>query len=382
MAVLSLGIGAVSDLASLAFTLPFILVVSTRRFRDLAWSLLILLLPIGIYAAFMLFTEPETFRFDLLFLLDRLSIPVMMQFPLVALNYAALMIWDAWMAPAMIGLLVLRPVRWRRLSLLFFLSPLIILGRSVGLAGFGIYYLIPLFPFVALGMASLLIHGAPLVLNMTRDGLEDLFQSWRFQPVRNSGKWLQKRIFGFVGGVSIFLVLTAPFLTSTLLITYQVRDGFRNSIESVSIDPGDAREVIALVNKVSGPDDLIIASPAIAWAFQAHTTDFQLALAAEGNKTEHFPADIPRDRFAFDARFDTASFVVIDRIWRNWAILAMPELSDKIRQVESWPIIMKRGEFEIYRNPYKSLKFDKLNKMRAVLDSNLTKNFVQSGGGR
>jgi hypothetical protein len=46
-----------------------------------------------------------------------------------------------------------------------------------------------------------------------------------------------------------------------------------------------------------------------------------LALAAyQGHLTPHLPADLPRDRFAFDPRFATARFVVIDPLWRYFRV--------------------------------------------------------------
>jgi len=65
----------------------------------------------------------------------------------------------------------------------------------------------------------------------------------------------------------------------------------------------------------------------------------------------HFPANIPRERFIIDPSLEHARYVVIDRIWRNWAALALPDVAKMITQVEGWPLVMKDGEFEVYRNP-------------------------------
>ena len=350
LAALALGVGSLSDLMILSLVVP-VVVVSSRRWRDILWVIPLMALPFGLYAASMLVFVPQAFLFDLRFTLSRLGVPWLVQLPLVALNFGALMTWDAWFAPAVIGLFMLRQQRWQRLCLLFFMLPLIFLGRTTGLTGLGFYYISPLFPLVAIGMASLMRFGAPHVFKLTLTTIEDLVNRWRFPGEWRFGQWVKARGVAVLVGVGSFLVLVAPFLVSTFLTFLQVRDSFRTPIDWVLVEPKAASHVARVVNQISDPDDMVIASPALAWSFDTQTTDFQLALAAQGVKTEHFPANIPRERFIIDPSLEHARYVVIDRIWRNWAALAMPDVAKMITQVEGWPLVMKDGEFEVYRNP-------------------------------
>ncbi len=350
LAALAVGIGALSDLMMLALALPLALVVSARRWRDVLWSMLLVLLPLGVYTALMLVHAPQVFLFDVRFTLSRLgAIPLAEQFAAIARNYTILVAQDAWIAAALVGLFILRPTRLQRLSLLFFLLPIMILGRAVALYSLSFYYMIPLLPFVALGVASLVRYGAPQVGHALRSGLLALLNGWGWQSGRL--RWLRNNFLVTATYLPLLLVVAAPFLTSVILTVDRVRGNFGTVIDAFLIDPEDAQRVAEFVNEQTYAGDVVIASPAVAWLFQANAADFQMAVAATGRATAHLPADIPADRFAFDPRITQARFVVVDNLWRNWGAVHMPEVDTLMRQVETWPLVFAAGELAVYRNP-------------------------------
>ena len=61
LAALTIGLGGASDLWMFALVAPLALVVLKRNWRDLLWSLPLVLLPFGLYAAVMLATAPQAF---------------------------------------------------------------------------------------------------------------------------------------------------------------------------------------------------------------------------------------------------------------------------------------------------------------------------------
>jgi hypothetical protein len=65
----------------------------------------------------------------------------------------------------------------------------------------------------------------------------------------------------------------------------------------------------------------------------------------------HFPADVPADRFAFDPRYRSARFVVVDNLWRNWGAVHIPGVLRMLREVETWPLAFEAGAVQVYRNP-------------------------------
>jgi hypothetical protein len=334
LAALAIGLGGVSDLWMFALVAPLALVVLKRNWRDLLWSLPLVLLPFGLYAAVMLAMVPQAFLFDLgftLFRLGRLSLPA--QVKTLITNYSTLLFQDAWIALGLIGLFLLRPVRLRWLSLLLFLLPLLILGRTTALYSLGFYYLIPLLPFVGLGVAALLRYGVPTVWQTARQTLPPY------------------RIVAY--GVASIALLTVkiPFAASLESTLRQVHSGFATPIDPFLIDPAHARLAAEFVNARTTPDDVVVASPTLAWLIEAHAADVQMATLVAGYAAPDLPVSIPAGRFAFDPDYRQARFVIVDNLWHNWAVWNVPGAPDVLREIETWSLAFAAGEIEVYENP-------------------------------
>jgi hypothetical protein len=113
----------------------------------------------------------------------------------------------------------------------------------------------------------------------------------------------------------------------------------------------DGITVINYINDKVKNDDLVIASPALAWALQANAADFQMSLAYLGQETLHFPSDIPPDRFSYAADYHDAAYVIIDPIWTNWAAVNMEGVAVMVSDVSNWPMVFSSGEISVYQNP-------------------------------
>ncbi len=348
LAALAVGVGAVSDLLMLAFTVPLLIVILWRRWRDIVWAALLAGLPFGVYAALSLAAAPQAFLFDLRFTFLRLNtLSPAQQLATLADNYTTLLTQDAWMAAALVGLFMLRPPRLLRLSLLMLLLPLVLLGRMVALYSLSAYYLILLLPFVALGVAALIRYGTPYVWRVVNDGLSSLLARL-YQRV---GAGLAPAQPSIGAALVVGVIVATPFVISTTRTVANVQSGFQTSIDDFLVNPDDAREAAAFVNAHTRADELVIASPALAWLFRADAADFQMAAAAAGQSTVHVPDDLPSNRFAFDPRVPRARFVVVDNLWRNWAAVDIPAAAEMLRQVQAWPLVLRAGEIEVYRNP-------------------------------
>jgi hypothetical protein len=334
---LAVGIGSVSDLWMFTLVVPVAIVVFRRQWRDLLWALPLLLLPFGTYATIMLIKAPQAFLFDLRFTLFRLGrLPLPIQLRTLALNYTTLIFQDAWIALAVVGLFLLRPLRLRHLSLLLFLLPIVTLGRTAALYSLSFYYNIPLLPLVGLGVAALIRCGVPYAHRTFRGALSP---------------WLQGRPLAAVASVLLVLVVTVPFVTSASLTANQVRDGFSTAIDPFLIHPDHARQAAEFINERTGVDDVVVASPGLAWLLEANTVDVQLSIAATGQRTPDLPGDIPADRFAFDPRYTQARFMVVDNLWHTWAAWNIPGATEMLNQVESRPLVFQAGEIKVYDNP-------------------------------
>jgi hypothetical protein len=233
-------------------------------------------------------------------------------------------------------------VRWP--TVLFFLLPITILGRTTALFSLSYYYMIPLLPFVALGLASLIRHGMPFIFQTLRP-----FMGQVASPLRSAAGTLRGGR-GFAAAL-MAVAIVIPFANSLWLTIDQVDGQFKTAIDSFLIDPFDAQQAADYVNQRTQHADVVVASPGVAWLIDAHVADFQMSIAFNGEATPHLPADLPRDRFAFDPDYHRARFVVVDNLWRNWGIPNVNGVEAILTDVEEWPLVFKAGEIEVYRNP-------------------------------
>ena len=332
VSALSIGVGTLSDLWMLVLLAPFALIVLILNWRAAVWSILLALLPFGIYATIMLLTVPQAFLFDLHFVLSRVNqLAFEQQVATLWQNVMTLAAQDAWLIVGVIGLAMLRPPRLRWIALAFFMIPFVLLGRTTALFSLSFYYLIPLLPLVALGAASLIRFGV----------------TW-------SGRALARRIHSPQADWAKLLIaapIVVVLLISTSGLVRQVREGFHTSIDGFLLDPSTAREAAEFVNQHVTAHDLIVASPTLAWMLQAQVVDMQMPIAYQGRATPHLPGNIPAERWAIDPSVKRARYVIVDNLWRNWAMPNVPGVAEMLRAVETWPRVHQVGEIAIYQNP-------------------------------
>ena len=164
-------------------------------------------------------------------------------------------------------------------------------------------------------------------------------------------RWFLKPSIFILTSLLLFVIILSPIVITGLLDFDQVINGIESDIDSVLVDPVAAEEAVNYVNARIRTNDLVIASPALAWAMDANAADFQMALAYKGEETMHFPGDIPKDRFSYAVDFSEATYIVIDPIWRNWAVLNMDGVQQMVDEVNKWPLVLEVGEIEVYKNP-------------------------------
>jgi len=328
-----IGIGAMSDLIMLSFSLPMILVILTQRRRDILLALLLIALPLAIYAGVMLIIVSGAFLFDLSYTLTRVGRQTLWaQITTLALNIVTLLS-NVWLTLGLVGLVTLRERTLRGLSLLLLL-PVLVVGRSVALHGLSFYYMIPFLPLLALGMAALIRAGIPLIAELISESTQRL---------------VQHRLTMFVCMVLASVAAALPFVMFTLLTIQNVRHGWTTNIDPFLVSIADAKAVADYVNAQTQPGDVVIASPAVAWLIDADTADFQMVAAYDGQATPHLPGDVPTDRWTFEAGIEAADYVIIDNLWRNWAALHIPLAFDvMVLADEDWELLFSSGEVAVY----------------------------------
>ena len=321
MAGFALGLGLITDIMAGSFILPLMLIVCIRRWRDALWILLVILFPFGLYAALMLLAAPDAFWFDLQYTLSRLNTMTLPeQIDNVIQNYTVLFNKNFWFPLGFLGIIwiVERDFRW--IAALFLFFPLFSLARTVALFNLSFYYMIPLLPLIALGVAA---------------ALDGLWRSTANIPLKI--------------GV-LLLVVGIPLADSVNQTLHDVNNGYITEIDGFLINPDHARVVADFINANTIETDVVIASAGMGWLFHANTADFQMVVAYDGVEVVHLPGDMPQSRFAFDPRYESARFVVIDDLWRMWGAVHIPGVAAMMQDVEAnWSLVLQQGTIWVYK---------------------------------
>lgn len=345
VAALALGIGLVAEVWMLVLVVPFIIAAAYRP-RHLLWGLPLLVVPFLLYAVTMIASAPDAFGFDLAFTLSRLvpNQTLIAQWDTLLNNYQTLIGGGVWMLAGIIGLFALQPTRLRWLALLCFIIPFVLVGRTNALYNLSAYYMIPLLPLVALGVAALLRYGATAIYQAARDYLPLASDKRVGVPI-------------LITCVLLLFLVGAPLLVSLSSTFNAVEKGYVTDIDSFLINPQEARQVAEFINSRVGAEDVIVASPVVGWQFGGHPEDFQMAVAATDHvATPHLPADIPAERLAFNPDYRQARYVVIDNLWRNWGVVHIPRLQAVVTDVEAnWQRVFEVGQFVVYENPARAV---------------------------
>lgn len=352
LAALALGIGGLSNLSSYNFALPLLVVIILRRWRDALWTLPLIAVPFILYCILMLLVAPQAFLFDIQYTSLRIgNVRLVDQISGIWLNFISLTLRDPRVYLGVIGLFVLPIPRLRSLSLLALLLPLFTLGRTVIFSHLGYYYFIPLMPFIAIGIASLIKYGALRVFKIVQDAFITFLAALSL-PKTPFSLWFQKRLTAIVTMLMIFYLVIGAVITTIVFNFTYLKDGFPTLVDEYLLNPDDARQVIDYVNQTTQPDDVVIASPGLAWALDANAADFQMALAYTGVASEHIPGNLPPDRWEFDASYTNARFVVIDNYWTTWGIVVMDDIQTLAEDVISnWTLVFAAGAIQVYENP-------------------------------
>ncbi len=352
LASLAIGIGSLSDVMIISVLPALLIVVLIRRWRDIFLSLGIALLPFLIYICVMLFIQPQAFLFDLQNIFTRSEgFSLVAIVPAWIINYGLILAYDYWFFPALIGIFLIRPIRFGQLILLFIAVPLFVVGRSFIFAGIGYYYVSPILPLIATGVAAVILYGTPKIITFTNDALTFIVK----RLVIKNAHLCEKIYSKVIKTLSIFVVIWLVFVPVSFFFfntLYQVNTHLENKLDWILVDPVEARHAIDYIDQHTIPDDLVLSSPAIAWALDCQTADFQMSLAYGEIKTVHFPTGIPVERFAYDASLSQAKYVVIDPVWKNFGMTSILEVKQMANEIISnWQMVFSDGDIQIYQNP-------------------------------
>lgn len=352
LASILIGVGTISDIMMFTFLPAILMITIYKNWKDLYIPLFVSIFPFLLYSSVMYIGEPEAFIFDFRFTFFRLeSVSLIAQYPIIALNYASLIFKDYWWVVAITGIFMLREKKFKYLVLILMIVPLFALGRTAFLPELGYYYLIPLFPLLAVGIAGFVINGLSEVFNALNYASEKYLARLIGLFRKIDLRWFLKPGIFILTSLLLFVIILSPIVVTGLIDFNQIINGIESDIDPVLVDTFAAEEAVKYVNARVRTNDLVLASPALAWAIDANAADFQMALAYKGDETKHLPSDIPQDRFSYAVDFKEATYIVIDPIWRNWAVWNMDGVHRMVEEVNTWPLVYEVGEIEVFKNP-------------------------------
>jgi 4-amino-4-deoxy-L-arabinose transferase-like glycosyltransferase len=352
LATFAVGLAAMSDFLMLAVLAPVLIIVLIRRWQDIFYAVGIALLPAAVYISVLLITQTHETVFDLQYLFSRSSgLSPLSYLPSLIINYGLLISHDQWFLPALIGMFLIKPFRFGQFLLIFWVLPIMIMVKSVNVAGIGYYYTSPFLSLVALGLGAIILYGIPKMAEVISDVVRILLTKLMGVSPEASGVRLNRwiRIITIIAIISVVLSPLSYYYFNSL---YQVNTRFTSSLDWILVDPLSGKAAIDYVNENTSQEDLVIASPALAWKMDCRTAEFQMVLAIDGIKTPHLPGNINPSRFAYDTHLALASYAILDPVWENFGIKSIPEVAQMAEFIRNeWVLVFEDGDVQIYDNP-------------------------------
>jgi hypothetical protein len=347
---ISLGLACIVDIEAFVF-FPFaILIVLIFDYRKFPLFGLITFFPFIVYSLVMLIISPEAFIFDFRFSFSRVdNVPLFAQFIILLNNILNLIMKDNWIAFGLLGFFVMPNRKFGVFLFFFVLFPILLLGRVASITGISFYYFIPFFSFIVIGISGFTIFFFRTITISLENVIIQFLEKTKFIGRHINVKvklQLSRIVSAFI--LSIFI---SPLTIFIIFQDYSQSVNYWNTdLEPIMVNPYDAKKAMEFINHNVTNEDLVIASPALAWIVMAKKIDFQISLAYLRKSTMHLPGDIPYDRFTFNSDYKEAKYVIIDNIWTNWAIINNSYLQSMVKDIKKWPLVWNSGQIYIYQN--------------------------------
>jgi len=114
----------------------------------------------------------------------------------------------------------------------------------------------------------------------------------------------------------------------------------------------DLADVVAYINQKTNPEDVVLISPHLAWLIKSRTSDPFQAYIYTDRGTFNFPNNMKKYHwFYYDPSLENAKFVLKDK-FLDWFACEKPVKKEILSRIyQSWPVVYRKGEFTVYRNP-------------------------------
>jgi hypothetical protein len=351
------GLATFSDYEGIAWVLFVALVALRRGWRSctLAGGIGLAVPSAGMLVCFL--AAPSVFAADFAATYGRAAGGnLIVQGVALLVNYYRLVTLDGWLTLGLVGLFIV-PARVRGF-LLGAVASAGLVALKVRDLGLSIHTIVPLLPLLALGAGLALHLGLRRLYAWALEWLAPLVIRGGASPVEVTEQ-TAPRLVRFAAAVLVFLAVVSPVGLALAIDAAGLSSSFATRQDAILGTPADAQETITHVLAGARPDDLVLASPELAWAFDhpdgaasLHGADLLQTVAQSGRSVSFYPAGLPSTRWAYDVSLGHARFVVVDNLIRQ---LAAPGQVDALRplltQVERWPVVYTQGQYTVYERP-------------------------------
>jgi len=185
---------------------------------------------------------------------------------------------------------------------------------------------IPLYPFFALGLSVLITR----TYETTKEYLDRLLKT----------KLDIKKI-SLISFIVVFYPIAITFYWDISLFFL----GKNLLTEPIS----DNIQVTKYVNDNSNENDVIITYSFLSHILKAKNVILLQSVAYDGKSISYYPADLPKERFFFNASYRNSKFIILSNGTVGW-IKNETSTKDIVSDIENWPRI-DIGRLALYKNP-------------------------------
>ncbi|MBN1899761.1 hypothetical protein JW926_00380 [Candidatus Sumerlaeota bacterium] len=305
--------------------IPFILlaILYMKKLKHL-WALACVPIPLLIFFAYLALGKTPGFRDDFLALKNASRSGSLF---VILLHYQDFFQTGVSYFIGLAGLLFLRRKNAAGFLFLLYLFIIhIVLRKEDTIIRFIHYPVIPILPFVALGVAAIVL--------------------WAWNGVRR---------------FSPAFLLLIPAILGAWFGFRQTKEGvygrFNSPMEfGMTKNTEDNFKAAAFINRNTKHSDLVISTSVLWSLLRTLNADLAQSVVFKGEKIFFYKQDYPRERFLFSPEIDRAKFIVMDAFTNEWRN-QQPDsswypITKEIREIEAnWKLVHTQGEFRIYLNP-------------------------------
>lgn len=331
------------------FAFVLVLIISAKKWKHLI-SLIIIPIPLTLFLILSVLLQVNGFREDLMQIIKANKGGTTLQ---TLMHYKEFFGMGVIFCLGSVGLLFIKNAAYRWFIVLFsFLIMHVVLKKQDTMISFINYPVIPILPFLSIGLASFLIY---IYDEIIKSSVDKLNLAAKYKYALN---------------IAIILLGMMLFLPSVIESFSSKKTGFKTPLDFGMVkNRDDAYQAAAFVNSYSNKDSLVIATSNLWHILDTKKyTDLYQSLAYNGNEWDFYLYQIPKDRFLFDPSLSGAMFLIEDGFTqlRSGKVPGFPPnpVKDKLTEVEtSWIKAKEIGEYTIYLNPKFKDEFDKKNQI-------------------